>query len=287
MFQWDLMVGWIADTLVFFDFMCRMRERRYSRPATILALIVGKTLLISVIINFYDLVPLKLLCTFSIGLLSAVILFRGTFFQNTADVIFFSMFCILGELASYLIVIAAGGSIELIQTTFWRIVISVFTYLTAFLLCRIFSSVRKKTVNRYKNTYIIIITAIALLVILEMTITAPLMNPISSDRLLSTTRIYELVCALLGVVNMLTVIIMLSKMERYVMIEEGNRIKEQCLSENLKQYDEMLRKYSELRKLRHDFANHVQTIYILSEQGNSDAADKYISQLIKTMEDEK
>ena len=286
MFQWDLMVGWIVDTLVFFDFMCRMRERRYSRLATILALIAGKTLLISVIINFYDLVPLKLLCTFSIGLLSAVILFRGTFFQKAADVIFFSMFCILGELASYLIVIAAGGSIELIQTTFWRIVISVFTYLTAFLLCRIFSSVRKKTVNRYKNTYIIIITAIALLVILEMTITAPLMNPISSDRLLSTTRIYELVCALLGVVNILTVIIMLSKMERYVMIEEGNRIKEQCLSENLKQYDEMLRKYSELRKLRHDFANHVQTIYILSEQGNSDAADKYISQLIKPMEDE-
>lgn len=286
MFQWDLITGWIADTLVFFDFMCRMRDRRYSRPATLLALIACKTLLISVVINFYDLVPLKLLCTFSVGLLSAVILFRGTFFQKATDVIFFSMFCILGELASYLIVIAAGGSIELIQTTFWRIVISVFTYLTAFLLCRIFSSVRNKKVNRYKNTYIIIITAIALLVILEMTITAPLMNPISNDRLLNTTRIYELLCALLGVVNMLTVIIMLSKMERYVMIEEDNRIKEQCLSENLKQYDEMLHKYSELRKLRHDFANHVQTIYILSEQGNSDAAYKYISQLMKTMEDE-
>lgn len=272
-------ISYIADVIIFFLFLKQNGKMRMNLWLTLSLMVAMRAGLIMLLMPYMQIPYIKIPVAISSMFVLAILFFKNKIIDSVINVFFFQIACILSEFGVMIIFsfIFEGRALSRNNVT-ERIYLMVGIYVLILCITQIITLIRKKNKIRYSTSQAIMMLSTAWLIAFY----APVLGVMGLHEKNIKPITYG---AFLGVAGMFTVIVIVYRMCRIVRLEEEHRLGNEQLEAQKKRHDVISARYMQIRKLRHDCSNHIQTLKILADMNDSEKLDKYINQLCDLLEE--
>lgn len=274
----EMLLGYMADLIIFFIFLNICSPPKYNPILTFVIMIAMRVVLFFIILPFLDIFYVKAPYALITGILMSWLFFEGRLRDHIANVFLFWMSCVLSEfivIAVFSLINGGEAIMQALATS--RVALSITNYFLIFVLSCLAALFKRKKNVEYSNAQIILICATGFIPGLDL-LSLGIFTIHYHDMQ------FALVGGLLGALGMVIVAVLARRVTTDARHEMERSFKLEQLEIQKKQYSEIQNKYDTVRKLRHDINNHIQTMIILQENGNTEAMERYLAELNEKLE---
>ena len=259
-------------------FYSHLLTAKRSKWGSFLVLLLAETILgFSMLIFLQSQLLLKLLIFLAVDMLLMSVLYEGSLARKLLLFVVNYAASIIGETVAYFAYTAyikASGAVE--NYTLLHVFLQIFLplcYMLAILM------LKRDRYTRLNLRETIAVGTMLLVSFFQASLNIILADPIMPFHVTISTELFTAFNLLAGFIVCIILLFTVRSISRSRYIETENALLAEQNERQLEHYEALLRYQNEIRELRHDVTNHIETAMTLFKDGNAEKAERYISEL--------